>query len=156
MKQKLIIRISLINILCLLGFYWFLIKPVTMQYKKRQAIYTERNTSALQLMQHVQALKKQLKKTNRIERINNNLLFKLLSNLAKQQQLTIRHVGPLNTDNSKNQSSGASLVLTGSYSSALIFISQINQLPYFLNLSFISIIKMQKLIELTIYIQQLE
>jgi len=139
--MKIIILFGITNILFLAGMYVGLLNPILDEQRNITSTKTKLETHLQEHQKSLIVLRKSLENTSLKKKTNINQLTKIIIKLAKKQHLSIKQIEPLSTDNTNQQNTGLSIQTSGSYQNSLKFIFTINQLPFLLHWSNITLLR---------------
>ncbi len=146
--MKIMALFSLINILFLAGLYAGLLKPMLEEQSEISSSKIKLESRFQEHQKSLLNLRQSLANTSPAKKPTLNQLTKTIIKLAKKQHLTIKQVEPISADTTNKQNPGLSIQTSGSYQNSLKFIFTINQLPFLLHWSNITLLR-DKEIELT-------
>ena len=152
MKMTIITGFSLLNSICLLGLSVGLLHPMLAENHKIQQSRRELVSALAKNTQTIATLKQSLQHFNNNTPSINRLTKKIIQ-LAKEQQLTIKQIEPLSSDNADTNTIGLAIQTSGSYANTLKFIFSVNQLPFLLHWSTMTLLRTGNDIELTLLLK---
>lgn len=149
MKTKILALFSVINILVFLGFYTGWVKPMMNENQKLGTLTARLSETLLESNTALMTLKQSLNNFRPSKSPSTNQFTKIIIKLAKKQHVSIKQVEPLTSDSLGKKGGGLSIQTSGSYENSVKFIFYVNQLPFLLHWSTISLLRVNKELELT-------